>query len=179
MSASDAGAGRLLTFEVDGHVYAFPIGGILEVAEASAICGIPTLPRALAGMMNWHGEALPIVATKLIVTRPEDPLPDAPPPDPSLDELVDVAAEIFGAHSAAPIRAEHVLVISNRGDESAHLGLPVDSVLGLVDASGVSQVEIGSQVVVERRSVEGRVVSVLDPRRVVARANYVMERLAA
>lgn len=185
MSAGDAsmtaspGGGRLLTFEVDGHIYAFPIDGILEVAEAGAICGVPTLPRALAGVMNWHGGALPIVATKLIVTRPEDPAPDAPPPDPSLDELTDIGAEIFGAHGAAPIRAEHVLVICDRGGESAQLGLPIDSVLGLLDASGRSHVQIGTQVVVERRSVDGRVVSVLDPRRVVARANYVMERLAA
>lgn len=179
MSASDDGAGRLLTFEVGGHVYALPIGGILEVAEAGAICGIPTLPRALAGVMNWHGEALPIVATKLIVTRPEDPAPDAPLPDPRLDGLMNVAAEIVGADGAAPLRAEHVLVISDRSGESAQLGLPVDSVLGLVDASAASHVEIGSQVVVERRSVEGRVVSVLDPHRVLARANHVIEQLAA
>jgi chemotaxis signal transduction protein len=181
--ATAGGAGRLLTFEVDAHIYALPIGGILEVAEAGTICGVPTLPRALAGVMNWHGEALPIVATRLIVTRPEEVAVDAPPVDPATvvieDESADLAAEIFGAHGAAPLSATHVLVISDRSGEAARLGLPIDSVIGLVDGSGRSYVEVGLQVVVERRSIDGRVVSVLDPRRLLARANHVIERLAA
>ena len=169
-------AGRLLTFEVDGHIYALPIVGILEVAEAGSVCGVPTLPRSLAGVMNWNGEALPIVATRLVVTRPEEGATHA-----EADEEIDTAQR-FGA-TAEPLDAEHVLVVSDRGGEIARLGLPIDSVLGLVDATGnASSGSAGradGHVVVERRSVDGRVVSVLDPRRVVARANDVIERLAA
>ena len=182
LSAS-RGIGRLLTFEVNAHIYALPIGGILEVAEAGTICGVPTLPRSLAGVMNWHGEALPIVATRLVVTVPEDDRPDAVfgETDPALDadDGADVAAAIFGAANAPALEATQVLVISGRNGESAELGLPIDSVLGLVDGSGRSHLEVGNHVVVERRSVDGRVVSVMDPRRVVARANHVIERLAA
>ena len=162
--------GRLLTFEVDGHIYALPIGGILEVAGAGAIRGVPTLPRSLAGVMNWHGDALPVVATRLIVTPSED----AEEMDPA-----DLGGGVAGMADAAPLEAEHVLVVSDRIGEPARLGLPIDSVLGLVDDSQRSHAEMGEQVVVERRSVDGRVVSVLDPRRLVARANQVIERLAA
>ena len=155
MSARPVDEGRLLTFEVAGAVFALPIGGILEVAQAGAVCGVPTLPRALAGVMNWHGDALPIVAPHLLVAR------DAQAPS---DALV----------------CEHVLVVSDRGGEVPSLGLPIDAVLGLVEASRPSRLgSAGQDVVVERRSIDGRVVSVLDPRRLVARAKQVIEQWAA
>ena len=162
--------GRLLAFEVADHIYALPIDGILEVAGAGVIRGVPTLPRSLAGVMNWHGDALPVVATRLLVTPSEDA------------EEVDSAGtrcETADATDAAPFKAAHVLVVSDRVGESAKLGVPIDSVHGLLDDSQRSHVEFAEHVVVERRSIDGRVVSVLDPRRLVARANQVIERLAA
>ena len=65
---------RLLTFEIAGHIYALPIDGILEVAEGSEPSVVPTLSAAHAGVMNWHGEALPVVAGQMLLeaTSPPD-----------------------------------------------------------------------------------------------------------
>ena len=164
-------SGRLLTFEVLGHVWALPIHGILEVAEPTALCGVPTLPRSLAGVMNWHGEALPIVAPRLLVERTEVDEDASDAPAPAVDAAEDAARD--------ELAAAHVLVVSSRSGETPSFGLPIDAVLGLVPDAPRGHVGTGTQVVVERRQVDGRVVSVLDPRRLVARAREVIERLAA
>ena len=65
-----------------------------------------------------------------------------------------------------------VLIVSARDDEPAQLGLPIDRVIGLIDGEPGRG---GGQLVVERRPVEGRVVNVLDPRRLVTRAHEVIE----
>lgn len=156
---SAPGTDRLLLFELGGHVYGLPITGIVEVVEADEACGVPTLPTALAGVMNWHGEALPVVAPTALVA--------------------DGAVRGDEGVAGAVLRAGQVLVLSDRAGEAPQLGLPIDSVLGLSDAPASSHVSTGSSVVLERRSVDGRVVSVLDPRRLVARARNVIEDMAA
>jgi len=141
-----------MTFQAGDTAYALPIAQIREVAEAGRISCVPTLPRSCGGVMNWHGDALPIVAPELLLGDGA-----APSEQPLLS-------------------AELVLVISDKPEESARLGLPIERVLGLVDgripASG------GSDLVVDRRPIEGRVVSVLDPGRLVARAREVIMRSA-
>ena len=156
---------RWLLFEIAGHVYGLPIGGILEVAEAGLLCAVPTLPRSLAGVMNWHGETLPLLAPRVLVEAEA--------------EFDWAAAAQADSGPATPLAARHVLVISDRRGEVPRLGLPIDSVLGIVDASNRSHAGKGSAVVVERRSIDGRVVSVLDRRRLVARAREAIEDMAA
>jgi len=145
---------RLLTFEIAGTLYALPIHGILEVAEKGRITCIPTLPVRTAGVMNWHGDALPVVAPGLVLEREE-----APGAEPTLEA------------------AEHVIVVSDRAGESAQLGIPVDRVHGLVDGT-LRRGQGGGELIVERRRVRGRVVSVIDPRQWVARAQRVIESVA-
>ncbi len=58
---------RLLTFEVSGALFALPISEVLEVVEALGVSCVPTLPRECGGVMNWHGEALPVVASHLLL----------------------------------------------------------------------------------------------------------------
>ncbi len=58
MSTADE---RLLTFELAGALYALPIDGVLEVAEASRVTCIPTLPMKIGGVINYHGDALPVM----------------------------------------------------------------------------------------------------------------------
>lgn len=147
-------ADRLLTFAVGGSVYALPIAGVLEVTEAVPTTCVPTLPRRCGGVMNWHGDALPVV-------------------DPEL---------VFDGARAQPGPAaprEQVLVVSDRGADSARLGLPVDRVLGLVDGLPRCAARVATakavDLVVERRPVEGRIVNVLDARALVARAQQVIE----
>ncbi len=162
-------AERLLTFEVESTAYALPIAEIREVAEATRICCVPTISPALVGVMNWHGGALPVVSTTLLLESRED-----------IGEFEADAEEDSGASrddkpskDASGLAGAHVLVVSSRDDESGQLGFPIDRVIGLVDGSRCRR-GLG-KLVVERRPVEGRVVNVLDPRRLIERAIEVIE----
>jgi chemotaxis signal transduction protein len=146
VSPPAAGAERLLSFEVAGAVYAVPIADVAEVTELSRIAAVPTLPLRVGGVMNHQGDALPIVHRT---------------------ELFDVAPERL----AEP---RHVLVLARGGEGHGVLGLPVDRILGLVDGSG--GVARGADAVVERRPIDGRVVSVLDARRLLERAAETIEK---
>jgi chemotaxis signal transduction protein len=150
--ASDLGVDRLMTFDVAGTVYALPISEVLEVVEHDQVACIPALPRECGGVMNWHGEALPVVAPHLLLGG--EPI----------TALGEVGTRQF-------------LVIAERGEASASLGLPIDGVTGLVN--GEPGIARGLEVVVERRPVDGRVVSVINPQRLVARAVEVIESAVA
>ena len=135
---------RLLTFEIAGSLFAMPITGVLEVTERAGSACIPTVPREMACVMNYRGDALPVV-------RRERLLP-------------------VGPTTGAP---EHVLVVTDRKSPVPRFGLDVDRVLGLVD--GDCQPARDGSVVAERRPLDGRLASVLDPARLVARAREVVE----
>ena len=79
MSLYDTIDERLLTFEIAGALFAMPITGVLEVAERSGTARIPTVPESIASVMNYRGDALPVVrreqlldlAWRLLQWRPE------------------------------------------------------------------------------------------------------------
>ncbi|MCP4039969.1 MAG: chemotaxis protein CheW [bacterium] len=155
MSTSILGApstDRLMIFDIAGTTYALPLGEVLEVVEQAGVCCVPTMAKDRGGVMNWHGEALPVVAPHLLL----------------------------GGEPTAKITNEELrpfLVVSDRPDAGAQLGLPIDGVCGLVD--GEPGRVRGNEVVVERRPVDGRVVSVINPQRLVACAEEVIEGAAA
>lgn len=124
---------RLITFEVGGACYGLPIGDVLEVAEIGRICCVPTLPPTLGGVMNHHGDALPVV-------RP---------------------AALFEVDAADLPEAEHALVLVRGPDESAaRLAVPVDRVFGLVDTQPPPAEASGF--LVKRQPIGGRIVNILD-----------------
>lgn len=143
--AAAAAETRLVLFEVAGAAYAIPIAEVLEVMETAPTAGIPGLPRRLAGVVNHHGDALPVV---------------------SREALFDV-----GGMSLAP--AQHLLVLAERDGEAGTLGVPVDRVVGLADAT--LSPHQGPGLVVERLPIRGRVVNVLDTRRLLGRAAALIE----
>jgi len=155
-AAGIRGGDRMLSFEVEAIVYAMPIAAILEVAETDRVTCVPGLPPSLAGVMNWQGDALPIVASLRLLLEEEARTRCTDSPD------------------REAIAREQVLVLSNRSGESARMGLPVDRVVGLVD--GTAARGRSASPVVERRQVGGRVISVLDPKRLLARAEEMIER---
>jgi chemotaxis signal transduction protein len=158
------GAGRLLAFEVARSLYALPIESVLEVAEAERATCVPGLRTDMAGVMNWHGDPLPLVASDRLLARDGAAAPDeAPAADPEPPDR--------------GVLREQVLVLSDRGDEAARLGIPVDRVVGLIE--GRAPIGRATDLVVERRPVDGRVVAVLDPRLLVARAGDIIERAVA
>jgi len=137
---------RLLTFEIGSSLFALPIEGVHEVAEIAELACIPTLPRDVAGVINYRGDALPVVRRERLLEPGAGAL-DAP---------------------------QHVLVISDRPSSPPCLGLEVDRVLGLVDGQP-ARAQRGSDPVAERRSHDGRLLQVVDPPRLVARARKVIE----
>jgi chemotaxis signal transduction protein len=140
------GAGRLLTFAVGGGIYALPIASVLEVAEVGGSACIPTVLLDKAWVVNYHGDALPVVRSSALL----DLAPDSVP---------------------AP---EHVLVISARASSSPGFGLPVDRILGLV--AGASAAARDREPIAERRPLDGRVANILDAERLVAKAREVIEQ---
>jgi chemotaxis signal transduction protein len=100
---------RLLTFEIGSSLFALPIEGVYEVTEIAELACIPTLPRDVAGVINYRGDALPVVRRERLLEP--------------------------GAGALASPR--HVLVISDRPSPPC-LGLEVDRVLGLVDGQPAS-----------------------------------------
>jgi chemotaxis signal transduction protein len=137
---------RLLTFAVGGGIYALPIASVLEVAEVGARACIPTVPSDVAWVMNYHGDALPVVRSSVLFDLAEASVP-------------------------AP---EHVLVITARSTSTPGFGLPVDRILGLV--AGPGALAHDHEPIAERRPIDGRVANVLDAQRLVAKAQEVIEQ---
>ena len=131
---------KLVTFEVNGAAWALPIRDVLEVAEVGRVALVPTLPREVGGVVNHHGDALPVLAR----------------------------GTLFEGDTAA-VHPRHLLVLAGRpGDAAGKLGLPVDRILGIVPGRGGAAREPSG--VVERRPMDGRVVSILDTKRLLERA---------
>jgi len=137
---------RWLLFEVGGSAWALPIADVLEVCEVGRIGRVPTLPRAAGGVMHYHGDALPVIARSAVF---------------------DVALEDLG-------EPEQVVVIADRSGDVARLGLPVDRVLGLVDAPAPRPRR--RALVAARVPLEGRITGILDVERLMARAQEVIDR---
>jgi len=152
-------ADRLLTFLFDDVRYALPIAWVVEVAEKNRVTSVPSMALPVGGVMNWHGEALPLVATELLLGRDRD----------------EAGATPFGAATTVGYAQEQVLVVAEKPGSSACLGMPVDRVIGLVDGGGEYDRRTDGSLVVERRPIEGRIVHVLDPATLVARGGEVIE----
>ena len=153
------GSDRLLTFVFDDVRYALPIAWVVEVAEKDRVTSVPSLPLPVGAVMNWHGEALPLVATELLLGRDRD----------------EAGATPFGAATTVAYAQEQVLVLSERPGNPARLGMPVDHVVGLVDGEAGGASHPGESLVVERRPLDGRIVHILDPATLVARGSEVIE----
>ena len=156
---SSDSADRLLTFEFEDVRYAMPIAWVLEVAEKDRVTSVPSLALPMGGVMNWHGEALPLIATELLLGRDRD----------------EAGATPFGAATTVGYAQEQVLVVASNPGSSACLGMPVDRVIGLVDGGNESIRHSPENLVVERRPIDGRIVHVLDPAVLVARGGEIVE----
>ena len=141
---SDAGD-RLLSFEIHDALFALPIAGVLEVADAGRRACVPTLSPELVWVCNYRGEALPVLSRERLLELGE----------------------------ATTHGAEHVLGVAHPRSGEACFGLEVDRVLGFIE--GPPALERGSSLIIERRSVDGRMATILDPELLVERARQVIE----
>ncbi len=152
------GGDRLLMFLFEDVRYALPIAWVVEVAEKDRVTSVPSLALPIGGVMNWHGEALPLIATELLLGRHRD----------------EAGATPFGAATTVGYAQDQVLVVADKPGSLARLGMPVDRVIGLVPGPGYDARK-GEGLVVERRPVDGRIVHILDPMALVARGAEVIE----
>jgi chemotaxis signal transduction protein len=118
---------------------------VLEVAELPARACIPSVPPQIAEIANFRGDALPVVRGQHLLPLRGDAQPEG----------------------------VSVLVLCERGGAAPRLGLPVDRVLGLVEGAGAKAA--GGDPVAERRPWRGRLMHVVDPARLVARAQEVIQ----
>ena len=142
--APSADDDRILVFEVAANSYALPIASVLEVAEVGELTCIPMLASTTAGVMNHHGDALPVFRSASLL-------------------------EIEGGEEEQP---ERVLVIARPGTNAPSLGLPVDRIQGLAPGGGATA--RGAAPVAERCPIDGKLVQVLDPQWLVAKAEEVI-----
>lgn len=124
---------RLLEFEVGGARYALPITGVSEVTELERIAAVPTLPLEMGGVMNHHGDALPVVHRRAL----------------------------FEVEAGALPEPQHLLVLGDCPEGAGRLGVPVDRVVGLAEAPTERSREAGA--LAEVQPPEERSVQVLDP----------------
>jgi chemotaxis signal transduction protein len=133
----------MLAFELGSTLFGLPISGVVEVAESARVAPVPTLSRSSFGVVNHHGDALPVVFA---------------------------AALLEFSGTSAPTR---LLVLAGDADDPDRYGLPVDRVLGLV--AGDPAIARSEVPIAERRTHEGRVLNVLDPRRLMLRAQALVD----
>ncbi len=140
VSASD----RLLAFELCGTLFALPIADVAEVTELDQLASVPTVHRKVGGVVNHHGDAVPIVYG---------------------DALFETDRPLYP-------RNRPLLILAKDPDDPHRYGVPVDRIWGLID--GPAATSHGTGPVAERRPLEGRMVSVLDPASLLERAMEVI-----
>ncbi len=114
------GSDRLLAFELSGTLYALPITDVAEVTDVPAIAAVPMLDREVGGVVNHHGDALPVV----------------------------FGSALFEYSSAS--KQAHLLVLARDLDDPSRYALPVDRIHGLVDGPAARSIEPGCVVAERR-----------------------------
>jgi chemotaxis signal transduction protein len=123
---------QMIVFEVAGQAYSLPIRDVVEVAEVGPLACVPTLPPDVGGVLNHHGDALPVLHPQVLFE---------------------------GARESG--RRSHLIVVGDgEADAGGRLGIQVDRIFGLA---------------LGQRSWNGRVVSILDTRRLLERATAAIE----
>ena len=140
--------GHLLTFDVGGTTYALPITEVAEVTAPKQVACVPTLPDVVGGVINHHGDVLPVVTRGALFQVDDSTLPEP----------------------------EQLVVVSEHEGGSGSLGLPVDRVIGLTQTRGRKTGECDD--FVETRSIRGEQVQLLDAKRLLERAREAIERAA-
>lgn len=140
---------RLLAFELGGVLYALPIADVAEVAELHQLASVPMVHNQVGGIVNYHGDALPIV------------FGDA----------------LLGTDRSEYEEGRPLLILARDPDDPSRYGVPVDKILGLIAGPPAHALE--ADPVAERRPHDGRMVSILDPKRLLARATEVISRSVA
>lgn len=63
--ATVAGVARqYLSFRLDGHLYAVPLGQVAEITPFRELNRIPHMPRSVEGLLNHRGQVIPVISLR-------------------------------------------------------------------------------------------------------------------
>ena len=93
------------------------------------------------------------------------------------DALLVVDGSVLLERPAEAARPQHLLILARDPDDPDRFGLPVDRIQGLVDGPALQA--SGPSPIAARRQEGGRLLHVLDPRRLFERAAAIIERSMA
>ena len=130
---------ELVTFELDGDVYALPVEQVREIVRLRPITPVPRVPAAVCGVISLRGDVAQVIDLR----------------------------RCLGMPAIAPTRASRIIVLQR--DEGAFAGLLVDAVHDVlrIDANATRPSPTGeSEGVVALYSRRGEFVSLLDLDRV-------------
>ncbi len=64
----------LFVFSLDAQRYALPLSQVESVTQAAAITRVGQLPPALLGLLNVHGDLLPVLDSRALIDSPSRPI---------------------------------------------------------------------------------------------------------
>lgn len=64
----------LFVFSLEGQRYGLPLSQVESVTQAAAITRVGQLPRTLLGLLNIHGDLLPVLDSRYLINRPSRPI---------------------------------------------------------------------------------------------------------
>jgi len=60
-----------LSFELNGEIFAITVNNVLEVLENQKLTKVPKAPFYIKGVINFRGEILPVIDTRVKFNMPE------------------------------------------------------------------------------------------------------------
>jgi purine-binding chemotaxis protein CheW len=60
----------ILTFQLAGHTYGLPVTDVVQIIEMLTITPLPHLPPAINGIINFHGQAVPVMDLRRRLSLP-------------------------------------------------------------------------------------------------------------
>ena len=64
---------NLVTFRLDQQIYALPIASIFKIIDMVAITPIPQVNHAIEGIINVHGDTVPVINLRRHLNLPQAP----------------------------------------------------------------------------------------------------------
>jgi purine-binding chemotaxis protein CheW len=56
---------QYLSFALDGHIYAVPLGQVAEITPFMELNRIPHMPRSVEGLLNHRGQVIPVISLRV------------------------------------------------------------------------------------------------------------------
>ena len=141
---------QVLSFIVSGAAYAIPAEAVLEVVRKPAITRVPHAPADLAGLMNFHGTAIPVILMSKL-------LGDAGPAGTSGAKII-----VYGEASPVGLLVDEVLQLGSASGQQTVRPVDVEQLLATAFAGlMVPRSKVLRQAAEETKTTAGEAVRAL------------------